>query len=245
MNTPSEYRPSRMAVEGTYNFREAVPGLLAPGRLYRSDALHRLTPAGRAALRELGIARVVDLRSPFDRRLSGRDRLRGVGAEYVSIPMLGLRPKLDPSGLTLRGVYHDLLADPAAEVGTAITAVADAPGPVLVHCTAGKDRTGLVTALVLLAIGLDEDRVVADFAASADNLAGEWTQRMLRRARWFRVTVTDDLREIMAGSPEAALTDTLRWIDLEYGGVGAYLEQAGVGPDVVERLRETYGKGPR
>lgn len=243
MTTPPARRSTRLPVEGTYNFREAAPGLLRPGRLYRSDALHRLTPAGRATLRGLGIVRVIDLRSPFDRRLGGRDRLRGVGAEYVSIPILGAGQRLDPATLTLRSVYRTVLTDHGRQIGTAIRAVADADGPVVVHCTAGKDRTGLVTALILLALGVPEDDAVADFASSADNLAGEWTERMLRKARWFRVTVTDDLREMLSGSPEAALRDTLRWIEQEYGGVAAYLERVGVNDDVVARLqRELEGR---
>ena len=67
---------TRLDVAGTHNFREVAPGTLRPATLYRSDALHRLTRAGRHHLRQLGIRRVIDLRSDFDRKLGGADRLR-------------------------------------------------------------------------------------------------------------------------------------------------------------------------
>lgn len=60
---------TRLDLAGTHNFREVAPGVLAPGMLYRSDALHRLTREGRRKLAQLGIRQVIDLRSPFDRRI--------------------------------------------------------------------------------------------------------------------------------------------------------------------------------
>ena len=228
---------TRLDVPRTYNFRPAAPNVLAPGRLYRSDALHRLTRAGRRALADLGIRVVIDLRSDLDRRIGGRDRLRGTGATRVAIPISGASPGTDPGSLDLRGVYRSILTHHRAELATAIHAVAAADGPVLVHCTAGKDRTGLVVALILTAIGIDEETVVADYAATQANLAGEWTEGMLRKVRRFRVPVTDDLLEVLAHSPEAALRDTLDWLDDEHGGVTAYLQSIGVDDTVVTSLR--------
>lgn len=234
--TPPPEPTTRLDIEGTFNFREVAPGILRPGRLYRSDALHRLTPRGRASMSALGITRVIDLRSQLDRRLSGRDRLRGLPVEYLRIPIAGAGPRVDPAVITLAGVYRTVLGDHGPQMGLAIRAIADAPGPVLVHCTAGKDRTGLVVALTLLALGVEYDAVAADFSASAANLAGEWSERMLRRARRYRVVVTDGLLEVMAGSPETALRGALAYIDDEHGGLPAYLERIGVDQDAVSRL---------
>lgn len=234
MTLPSE--PTRLPVAGTFNFREAAPGLLRDGQLYRSDALHRLTPAGRERIRELGIVRIVDLRSRLDRRLSGRDRLRGLPVEYLSIPISGAGARVDPALITLHTVYRTVLGEHGPELGLAIRAIADAPGAVLIHCTAGKDRTGLVVALTLLALGVDYEAVAADFSSSAANLAGEWSERMLKRARRFRVEMTDGLVEVLAGSPESALRGAIDYIEGERGGLDAYLGEIGVGPDVVARL---------
>ncbi|OJX64707.1 MAG: hypothetical protein BGO95_02945 [Micrococcales bacterium 73-13] len=226
----------RLEIGGTYNFREAAPGAIRPALLYRSDALHRLTRDGRAALAGLGIRTVVDLRSGLDRRIGGRDRLRGVDARLHRIPIHA--GGLDPSTIEIRRVYRAILGEEGAAVGAAIRTIAEADGPIVVHCTAGKDRTGLVVALTLLAVGVDADRVVADYALTERNLAGAWTEGMLRRVRRFRVPMNDRLLEVLAHSPEPVLRETLAWVDAEHGGVPAYLDSVGVGEPVVARLRD-------
>lgn len=235
---------TRLDVPGTHNFREAAPGALRPGRLYRSDALHRLNRAGRQALADLGIAVVIDLRSDIDRRIGGRDRLRGTGAHLVSIPISGSPLNRSPESVTLRSVYRTVLTEHHADLGRAIRVIAYADGPVVVHCTAGKDRTGLVVALVLSALGVDAETVSADYVATQANLAGEWTERIVRKVRRFRVPITDNVIEVLAHSPEPVLRESLEWIETEQGGVGAYLAAAGVDADVLERLRRNLLPGP-
>lgn len=228
---------SRMDVPVTFNFRAVAPAALRPGALYRSDALHRLNADGRRRIRELGIGRVVDLRSAFDRRIGGRDRLRGTGAVRTSVPLAGGAMRVDPAEITLRGVYRMLLAQHPAPFGDVLRMIADADAPVLVHCTAGKDRTGLVSALALAAVGVERDAIVADYAATGANLAGEWTRRMLRKVRRFRVPMTDALVEVLAASPPDVLIDTFAWLDEQHGGVDDYLSAIGVDDAVRERLR--------
>src|SRR5690606_17932633 len=182
---------TRLDIPGTHNFREVAPGVLRPGRLYRSDALHRLTREGRTRLRKLGIGQVIDLRSAFDRRIGGRDRLRGTGAQHLSVPIDGAPRNVNLRTLSLqtpslREVYQVVLTHHRDDLGRIIRIIAAAVAPVLVHCTAGKDRTGLVAALILTALDVDRDVIVADYAATAANLSGEWTERMLRKVRRFR-----------------------------------------------------------
>lgn len=234
---------SRLEIPGTHNFREVAPGVLTRGRLYRSDALDRLTREGRSRVRDLGIREVIDLRSAFDRRIGGRDRLRGTGAHLMSVPIGGAPRNPNPRTLSLREVYQVVLTRHQDDLGRVIRAIAAAEGPVVVHCTAGKDRTGLVAALVLTALEIDRDVIVADYAATAANLSGEWTERMLRKVRRFRVPVTDNLIELLAGSPPAMLTETFDWLDREHGGALAYLENAGVDAAVRDRLRRALIPG--
>lgn len=234
---------TRLDVPGTHNFREVAPGVLTRGRLYRSDALHRLTVEGRSRLRELGIGQVIDLRSAFDRRIGGRDRLRGTGARRLSVPIDGAPRNPNPRTLSLREVYQVVLTRHQADLGRVIRTIASAEDPVVVHCTAGKDRTGLVAALILTALEIDRDIIVADYAATAANLSGEWTERMLRKVRRFRVPVTDNLIEVLTGSPPTMLTETFDWLDSTHGGVLAYLENAGVDAAVRAELKRSLLDG--
>ncbi|WP_460802381.1 tyrosine-protein phosphatase [Microbacterium sp. GXF6406] len=228
---------TRLDVPGTFNFREVAPGVLTPGLLFRSDALNRLTRDGRRSLVDLGIREAIDLRSGFDRRIGGRDRLRGTGIELLRVPMDGAPHGVDPRTLTLPVVYAVVLDRHQQDIGTVIRAIADAEGGAVVHCTAGKDRTGLVVALLLTALGIDRDVIVADYAATAANLSGEWTERMLRKIRRFRVPVTDELIEVLAGSPPDLMTRTLAELDARDGGIDGYLSRAGVDDGVKSRLR--------
>lgn len=223
---------TRLEIPGTYNFRAVAPGTLTPGRLYRSDALHRLTGTGRQRMLELGITEVIDLRSRLDRRIGGRDRLRGTGAVRISLPIDGVPPRVDLTTISLAEVYRVIVSRHQQLLGAAIGTIAASDGPVLVHCTAGKDRTGLVVALTLAAIGVDRDVILDDYERTAANLAGPWTERMVRKARRFRIPLTDDLIAIMASSPRDVLSETLDWVDAEFGGIIEYLTAAGVDADV-------------
>lgn len=228
---------SRLHLPVTYNFRR-VAGVRA-GALYRSDALAELTREGRTTLRELGVRRVIDLRSGFDRRVGGPDRLWRVGTELVKVPVFSDAKKSDVYTLTLESLYRRLLDHNGAAIGAAIRAVADAPdGAVVVHCTAGKDRSGLVAALLQLSVGVDTDTVLHDYALTQDNLAGPWAERMLRRVSRFRITVTPQLERLLLNSPAEAMGVTLEHLQTEHGGVEAYLAACGVTDIHRERLVE-------
>lgn len=234
----------RIAVPGTVNFREVTAttsdGLsLRRGRLYRADSLARIGRAGRRHLARLGVRRIIDLRTDFDRRFGGTPSLRGVGAERVSLPLHGGSPAEARAGMTLSSVYRTILGQ-REQVGAAIRAISSADGPVVVHCTAGKDRTGLVIALTLRAIGVPDEQVLADYTATETHLAGAWEHRMLRRMRRYRrfgIELTDDFRDLLVKSPEQALTSTFDWLDAEHGGVNTYLAASGVDALEIERLR--------
>ncbi|MDD1478498.1 MULTISPECIES: tyrosine-protein phosphatase [unclassified Arthrobacter] len=236
-----------IAVDGTYNFRStggyaAAGRTVREGKLFRSDGLHRLTDAGRASLAELGIRLVIDLRDRTELEQSP-SLLEGLALESRHNAIFeqgkGKVPGLTPT-TTLLDIYTLMIDAHAERLAGAVRLIADSgTDPVLVHCTAGKDRTGVVIALALLAAGVDREQVVRDYAATGDNLAGEWTETMLATVANHPGldTVGGDLREIISASPAAVLDATLDFVQGSYGSVEGLLKAHGFSDDDLDRLR--------
>lgn len=234
----------RIAVPGTYNFREVAgfetaAGTVRAGKLFRSDGLGRLGAPGRRRFSELGIRHVVDLRDDFEVDLMPDD-LEGLGLEVTRLPVFeaaggasGAHP------VTLDELYRSIVVDHPRAVADAVRhiAVTGCAG-VLVHCTAGKDRTGVVVAMALSAVGVDRDVVVDDYAASSAYLDGEWLDGMLAMIADNGVEVTPSLRVLVGGSPPEAMDALLGLVDAEYGGVRDYLLGAGLTLHELSRLED-------
>ncbi|MCA4135273.1 tyrosine-protein phosphatase [Arthrobacter sp. M4] len=233
-----------LAVGGTYNFRStggytAAGRVIREGKLFRSDGLHRLTDDGRAQIAALGIRLVIDLRdsSEIDRSPSQLDGL-ALESRHNPIFQAGSVPGLDAT-TTLMDIYRLMIARHADRLAGAVRLIADSgTDPVLVHCTAGKDRTGVVIALALIAAGVDRGQVLRDYAATEQNLAGEWVDAMLAAVAQHPgvENVGPDLRDIIAASPAAVLAATLEFIDRSYGSVRGLLQTHGFNDDDLDRL---------
>ncbi len=235
----------RLAIEGTHNFRDvggypAVGGTTRYGQLFRSDALSAVTPAGARALAALGIGVQIDLRSNLELR-SDKSRCVMPHARYVRLPIhSGSRSSLTEDGtISLYGIYRQVLVDSAWSLATAVAVIADSGQvPVLIHCTAGKDRTGLAVALTLEAAGVDRATVVADYTQSALNLDGAWMNQAMTALLSQGVPISTRLFEALGGSPDHAMTDFLASLDREYGSVTGFLLSHGVLESSLVRLRE-------
>ena len=239
-------RARRILVDGTYNLRDIGGYPAAEGRstrwgkLYRSDALHRVSDEGREKIRRLGIRTVVDLRSDDEVR-SAPNALRGLELTTMRRPIFAgsLAAILTPDA-TLESTYAVVLAESGPALADAVAGIAaSGVDPVLVHCTAGKDRTGLVVALTLLAVGVDRHSVVEDYALTADNLRGEWAEHTHEVVRSFGVDVTPALAELISDSPAAAIESALRRVEESHGTVLDYLRANGLSEDSIARLRAT------
>lgn len=239
----SEAAAERIPVNGTYNFRDAggypVPGgIVRRGKLFRSDGLARLGDAGRQSLRELGVRIVIDLRDDFEAEVMPDD-VDGLGLQRLHLPVFeGSGASASTVGVTLAGLYEKILLQHRDVVVTALREIADTGDQaVVVHCTAGKDRTGIVVALALSAVGVDRETVVADYSATEANLDGPWLEEMVALVRSHGVEVTPDLRIILGGSPPEALEEALGMLDRDYGGVREYLLDAGFDEVELAKLR--------
>lgn len=231
------------------------------GSVIRSDTVTGLTDHGWAALREYGVETILDLRSAeeaaADRPLDdGSDWLvEGEGPDRppsprpvttVRVPLLGTwTPDLeahfdrvaaaehDPVGST-RAVYLLMLDLFSANVVEAIETIAAAPsGGVLIHCQAGKDRTGTVCALLLSLVDVDAEAIADDYALSGPNIAplhDVWVDDAPDE-------IERDRRRRIGLSPRQAMLDVLGEVETRWGGAEGYLRAAGTSPGAIEAVR--------
>ena len=243
---PPAVAPSRRILrEGTFNARDAGCYPVGPqgerrmvaGRFFRSDALSHLTPADVAEAGGLGIRLVVDLRDSHERDNAPDVQLPG--AENISVKLyedtlLSYPADNFPS---LPEFYGKILTTHRHKLIEAIDAVAQVlPAPVIVHCTAGKDRTGLVIAMIQDISGVAHHRILEDYAASQQLLNGDFA----RRLEQLFLDAELDVRQMgePIAVPVSELDATLHDLRTRYGSIAGYLEAGGLSRDSVERLRE-------
>lgn len=229
----------RHVVEGVYNLRDtggypAATGTSRWGRLLRSDALHRLDDPGRALLAELGVAHIVDLRGAAERG-AARSLVDGLDATVHRLPVFDdAEPAAQAIGaVALAPLYDHIVDDRGAQLVEAVRVIASAAAgqAVLVHCTAGKDRTGLVVALALRAAGVEREAVVADYAETAEHLRGEWAEQMLRLVTGRGVELTPQVVELITASPAPVMAALLERLERTHGSVAGYLLANGLTAD--------------
>ncbi len=237
-------------LEGAVNVRDlgGLPtddgGQTAVGRLLRADNLQELSPSDVSLLvRDIGLTTVVDLRSSAELASEGPAPLDAVpGLRHVHhpvVPEVGSATDVVAEALLVKkmqdrsrfpsdptcGHYLGYLEDRPDEVVGAVRSIAHDQGAALVHCAAGKDRTGVVVALALTAAGVRPQAVVADYAAT-----GERTEAIISRLR-RSPTYTRDIDSVPAEAhrprPET-MAAFLEQMDSRYGGVARWLTDHGL-----------------
>ena len=234
--------------EGTLNARDLGGIALEDGGetpygvLVRADNIRHLTDDGWRSLAEHGVTRIVDLR--WQEELDD-DPPREIGIEVVHVSILGvLDPNFsddirdymavdDPAGYWAIS-YTRILRAFAPNFALALAAIADAPeGAVVFHCAGGKDRTGLVAALVLRLAGAPIEEIALDYSLSAERRAGSPDS-------WVEAAPDEDERArrlFMQHTPAEAMQRALERLEQEFGSVEAYLLHAGLDEGRIERLR--------
>ena len=209
------------------------------GAVVRSAALATLTEAGRAALADYGVRAIVDLRLPgeLDREPNPFAEPGDHGIVYTNVSILDPAAGFPPDTITLAENYLWSLEKFHGLMGTAVAAVARAPaGGVLIHCAVGKDRTGLISALLLGLVDVPAETIAADYALTAELLRPrerEWLaglppeERAEREAMVARYAPTAEVMlAVLAGLTE------------RHGGVEPYLRSTGLDAGDLERLRD-------
>jgi protein-tyrosine phosphatase len=233
----------RVLLENAHNVRE-IGGYATtsgartrPGRIYRADSLHRLSAEDQMRLRERGIRTVIDLRR--DDEIASAPNVFADAPDiayrhislFVTRPSAGVREGKFP--LSLTDVYRYILETSQAPMHLVMSEILASEGAVLFHCTAGKDRTGLVAALLLDLAGVDREDIIRDYALTETYI--EPIMRDLRENRPAAMPLELYVK-LLDAKPEF-MRATLEHLDAAYGGGAGYLRALGWRDEDVERLR--------
>ena len=233
-----------IVLEGAVNFRDLGGYRTSAGRsvrwrsLFRADGLSNLTRPDRAIVRQLGIATVVDLRSRAEVD-GGRFPVEEIPVGFHHLPLVTELPdpelfRLAPGFLASH--YVDIARQSGDRIAQALTIVAERQAhPVIVHCAAGKDRTGVLVAVILSLLGVDDSTIAGDYALSAKAM-DVLRERLIERHPEQRAFFESAGQAVFSATP-ANITNLLGALRREHGSVEAYAEVHGAGPDVVAGLQ--------
>jgi protein-tyrosine phosphatase len=239
--------PSRaLTLDGCVNFRDLGGYRTADGyrlgwrRLFRADGLHRLSEADLAQLTDLGMATVIDLRTVGEAEERGRFPVEVIPVRYVDLPLTDVLPSAeelpswgDASYVASR--YVQMVSQGGPALTGAIEALASSDSlPAVFHCSAGKDRTGVLAALILAFLGVPDATIVEDYALSASAMG-----RLFER---LKAEYPDSVEEVQRFAPSIlkvepeTMEEFLASMRSQYGTYDALAESLGV-TEAVGRLR--------
>jgi len=241
--------PPRSEISGLVNFRDlgghpTRDGVTRSGRVFRSDSLAHAAPEDVVHLvEERGVRTVVDLRGVAEVDAFPNRPMADAGVTIHHVPLIDPEKReqsgLDWDTMTLVDLYRFLLASAGTEFVEVLQIIAEpANHPLVFHCAAGKDRAGLIAATVLGLLEVDDEEIVADYAATEAALEA-LKDRAMKRA-------TD------TGRPPAArfmtadaqtMRETLVWLHAEHGGFEPYMLAHGLGEGELALLRTSLVEG--
>jgi protein-tyrosine phosphatase len=200
----------------------------------RAAAPVGLPPEGLKALAALKLRTAIDLREPVERRETPV-HLERLDVDLRSVPVLDGGVDVNTAG-GLPELYAAILSNCGARIAEVVGLLA-CPGamPAVLFCSAGKDRTGLVCAVVLSAIGVQDEAVARDFARSEEAMSPAFRSELALRA--IRAGVTEQALAVTLGAPRELMLDVLAGLRDEHGGAAAYLIANGLAPAEVRALR--------
>jgi protein-tyrosine phosphatase len=238
-------------VDGCFNLRDLGGYRSTDGRsvgwrrLYRSDGLYRLTTAGWASFQSLGVATVLDLRTPGEVRQRPWTPPVTWSGRWLHLPLL----QNSPDWSTLTGPelaaddfaanhYMQITVEGAVALRTAVEVLAEPGGlPAVFHCAAGKDRTGVLAALVLRLLGVPVDVVGDDYALSEDATT-RWEASLKAGNQDETQTAWAYVPPAMMVAAQSSMLTFLRRIDVEHGSIEGFAAQLGILDATIGRLRE-------
>jgi len=233
-------------LDGAFNFRDlgGLPthdgGTTRAGMMFRSDALHHLVPSDVDQLTDLGMRTIIDLRSAVELDRTGRGPLEETDMQWLHAPLSHgdaaagrvLPPALAEGDLGRH--YVESLAERTETLAEVIGHLASRENlPAVFHCTAGKDRTGMVAALVLSLVGVPDDVIVHDYTLTDDRMV--FVMERIRASGDFPEPVTPMLERV--GRAEAASMETfLAAVRDTHGDAEGWARDAGLSDTTLASL---------
>lgn len=234
-------------LEGSLNFRDLGGYPTEDGRkvrwrrAFRADGLHLLTDADVARIRDdLNVRDVVDLRSTAERRADPPrplDRVERIQVHHAPLfdgDTSGREDRTASATMTLADRYLALVEMAKAPIAATIEIIAASEGASVYHCAAGKDRTGIVSAVLLGILGVRPEVIVADYAATKDNL--DQIIDRLMSTRGYEAMLGELPPDTLHAEPET-MVRLLEGIEGAYGSAAGFARAAGVTDDAVAQLR--------
>jgi len=254
-----------LPLEGGSNFRD-MGGLFTPagqqvrrGVLFRSGAMSSLTPADQSYLQTFGFQRVVDLRSSEERELypnhwAAQQQIPLSAHEYDMLSFLASMVDEEGQPRSMSALYEAMPASLQPQLRLFFSALLKAETPLVVNCSAGQDRTGLASALLLLTLGVPREVVLQDYLSSTrlrrpavergdvDLAAAAETNAFARLMIDYGADQREPVAEpLLTADGVPYLEFALDRIEQDYGSVAAYLSEAlDVDAQAQERLRQLY-----
>lgn len=224
-------------------------GVLRDGVAIRTDDLAYVTTDVAAELVAAGLTAIIDLRSPLEVSVTGRGPLGEYPVSYHHLPLIadvgesmsGDAPELSHDAMGQ--MYLRMVEVAAPQLVTALNVIAHTPGAAAFHCAAGRDRTGVLAAMLLLALGAADDVIVADYARTGDNMVAIMQRTApvmgaMWRALGFDASALAASSALLEGSMDVSMRTLLDTLRAQHGDALAPLRAAGLSDATIARLRE-------
>jgi protein-tyrosine phosphatase len=230
--------------DACFNFRDIGGYETADGRrvrwgaVFRSDTLHRLTAADRERALALGVRTVIDLRSAGELERTGGFR-RADEVTFHHLPLEEEIPGDPPHPETPAPPPGEMYVEIATAGRTAaarvLRVIAEGEHAVVFHCASGKDRTGIIAALLLSALGVPDATIVADYHLTERSLGPAMAWAEVNEPQWAELVAS--FPPWMRRAPTATMHAFLDMLRERHGSIEGYLADAGLEAEVLEALR--------
>ena len=246
----NDYSERHYSFEGCFNFRDIGGYLNQDGKkvkrglYFRAGRQDRMTNKDLAQLSDLNISTQIDLRKQEEVLDQGRGPLEDMGAKYINISVIpeGGSEKLNKlvgdTGISGKRYLGYLEFGPTSWLRLFGILADEENLPVLLHCTAGKDRTGVSTAFLLSVLGVSRDIIEADYLLT--NLDTERQADFIESTVGYPEGYNREKLISIAGVPKDAMKDFLDGVESKWGSVVEYLEKIGVTKEQMDRVRLNF-----